>query len=190
MKGSPWQLLGLGFVGWIVYKVLNQSSATGTLTEKVANVVDAVQNTFDPGSWAKSANALKYIPYILDTETQLGIPPYLLARIAYQESHFRDDIVNGTVKSPAGAVGLMQLMPQYFANAGRYWVDDVYTAGQLLVQLYNRFQDWQLAVAAYNDGQGNVNKYIRGVRQLPQETINYVTDVMADVPLQGSVINV
>jgi hypothetical protein len=48
------------------------------------------------------------------------------------------------------------------------------------------FTDWTLALAAYNDGQGNVRAYLAGNRALPAETLNYVSDVLADVPVPGA----
>jgi soluble lytic murein transglycosylase-like protein len=50
------------------------------------------------------------------------------------------------------------------------------------------FGDWGLAVAAYNDGQGNVNKYLAGTRALPAETLAYVSDVLSDVPVSGATL--
>jgi soluble lytic murein transglycosylase-like protein len=194
MRRSP--LLWLFAVGgaYLAYRVLTQPSASGTLSEQVSNLGEDIVNTVSPGAWKSSAKAQQYVPYINDVETYLGIPPDLLARIAYEESHFRDDIVSGIVKSPVGAVGLMQLMPQYFPGAGVNWQTDVQTAGSDLVSLFKQFNDWQLAVAAYNWGPGNVRHWLSkggySGGALPTETSKYVTQILADVPLAGALVNV
>lgn len=139
-------------------------------------------------SWKTEGDAATYLPTLEDAERAHGIPTDLLSRIAYQESHWRADIVSGTTRSPAGAVGLMQLMPQDFPGAGVAWPTDVQTAAKLLSRLYAHFQDWQLAVAAYNDGQGNIQAYLDGSRTLPTETALYVKNVIADVPVAGLLV--
>jgi soluble lytic murein transglycosylase-like protein len=131
-----------------------------------------------------------YLPALNAVEEQFGIPHDLLARIAYQECSFRPEVISGAVKSPAGAVGMMQLMPQFFPGAGVDWHADILTAATYLSQLHRQFLDWQLAVAAYNWGPGNVEHYENGeIHSLPQETENYVSDVFTDVPMDGALLN-
>jgi soluble lytic murein transglycosylase-like protein len=131
----------------------------------------------------------EYLPALAAAEIEYAIPTDLLARIAYQESRWRSDIVSGATRSPAGAVGLMQLMPGYFPNAGQDWHADIVTAAQLLALNYRRFGNWQTALAAYNDGAGNIDAWLQGKRPLPQETQAYVAQVCADVPLEQAIIN-
>ena len=126
-------------------------------------------------------------------EVRYAIPQDLLMRIAYQECSWRPEVINCTVVSPAGARGMMQLMPQYFPDAGKSIVNDINIAGQLLANLYRRFSDWQLAVAAYNWGQGNVHHAIvtegePTLADLPPETVKYVTQVFGDVPIEGALV--
>jgi soluble lytic murein transglycosylase-like protein len=128
-----------------------------------------------------------YLPQISMVESQCGIPTDLLARIAYQECSWRAEVIDGTVKSPAGAVGMFQLMPQYFPGAGVSWMQDAETAGRYLSQLHRQFNDWQMAVAAYNWGPGNLSRYEQNPSGgLPRETKNYVAGVFTDVPVPGS----
>jgi len=96
--------------------------------------------------------------------------------------------------SPAGAKGLWQFMlttgKQYDLEVN-YYVDDRFdpikstkAACEYLTVLYKTFNDWDLALAAYNSGAGNVKKAIRRsggktnywqIRQfLPEETRAYV----------------
>jgi soluble lytic murein transglycosylase-like protein len=137
------------------------------------------------------AGSAPYIGLLNGAEDAFGIPHNLLARIAFQESSWRAPVINGTIKSSAGAVGIMQLLPKYFPNAGASVAADIHTAAQLLLSLYHRFDDWQLAVAAYNWGGGNVDHEMatdEGLGGMPQETQNYVTKVFSDVPVPGSLV--
>lgn len=131
-----------------------------------------------------------YRPLCNIVEHSEGIPPDLLARIAFQESSWRMEVITGIVKSKAGAVGIMQLMPEFFPQAGQDAGQDIQTAGRLLKSLFNRFGNWQLAVAAYNDGQGNVHAFLKLGRELPAETRTYVAQVMGDVKLAGPLVDI
>jgi soluble lytic murein transglycosylase-like protein len=137
-------------------------------------------------SWMDEGEGPLWMQSLHAAEIKHGIPTNLLARIAFQESHFRSDIISGRVRSKVGAIGMMQLMPQFFPGAGVSVIADIDTAADLLASLYRRFQDWQTAVAAYNDGGGNVDKVLKGERQMPLETRNYVAQVFADVTVPGS----
>jgi soluble lytic murein transglycosylase-like protein len=140
-------------------------------------------------SWLSSANAKKWLPFLTAAENNFGIPAGLLARIAYQESRFRQDVIAGTTTSEVGALGLMQLLPQYFQTVRRPipfsdsdTQDQINEAASLLSSLYHRFGDWTLAVAAYNDGAGNINQVLAGTRSLPAQTAQYLQQISADLP--------
>ena len=83
--------------------------------------------------------------------------------------------------SNKGASGLMQLMP---ATAKRFGVTDIFDKAQnikggstYLAWLHRRFKgDWSLALAGYNAGEGNVDKY--GGIPPYRETQNYVKKVL------------
>lgn len=112
-----------------------------------------------------------------------GLPENLLARVAYQESHFRQDIISGKTVSSAGAVGIMQLVPKWHPNVNPLDpFDAIPYAARYLRQLFNQFGSWELALAAYNWGPGNLKKDLTG-KAWPQETINYVNDIAGDVGL-------
>ncbi|HEY5349229.1 MAG TPA: lytic transglycosylase domain-containing protein [Candidatus Lustribacter sp.] len=105
------------------------------------------------------------------------VDPALVAAIVANESAF-----DARATSPAGARGLMQLMPGTAASLG---VSDVYDPEQnvsggtrYLRGLLDRFNgDVPKAVAAYNAGPGAVQKY-GGIPPFP-ETQHYVHDVLA-----------
>lgn len=141
-------------------------------------------------SWKTVKNASKYLPLLNAAESRYGIPHDLLARQAYQESRFRDDIVTGKAVSSAGALGLMQIVPKFHpsidpgdaAADARAALDParaVDYAARYLVSLKKQFGSWSLALAAYNAGPGNVAKY-KGVPPFT-ETRNYVAQITGDL---------
>jgi soluble lytic murein transglycosylase len=126
-----------------------------------------------------------------------GIDPALIAGVIYAESHF----IDGRTSS-AGAQGLMQLTPataQYIAQKSggtAFRVSDLGTpqvniayGAFYLRYLMNRYgDDVPLVLAAYNAGEGNVDKWIAQARAKDKaldieaipfgETRSYVTKVL------------
>lgn len=161
-------------------------AGTSTPYKDTFSFADTIKKFSQAGSYASGQASRTVDPVqkadllatIAATEQALGIPAGLLARIANQESRFRPDIISGATKSSAGAVGLMQLMPKDFPDAGKDAKSDINSAGAYLTKLYHQFGSWDLAVAAYNDGPGNIRKVLAGKKSLPAETANYEQNVM------------
>ena len=135
----------------------------------------------------------EWLPLLNAAEDRYALPHNLLARIAFQESSFRPEVIDCQIASKAGALGIMQLMPAYFPNAGHSPAVDIDDAAQLLANLHARYKDWQLALAGYNWGGGNVHHVIvtEGIpmlADLPAETANYVKQIVADVPVPGILV--
>jgi membrane-bound lytic murein transglycosylase D len=120
--------------------------------------------------------------------------PAELVWIAEVESSF-----DPRAKSPAGAAGLFQLMPATAKQYGlRTWpLDQRYkpeesagAAAKYLSALHGRFKDWRLALAAYNSGEGTVQRLLNRTKvksfdaiatRLPAETQLYVPKVEATI---------
>jgi soluble lytic murein transglycosylase-like protein len=111
-----------------------------------------------------------------------GVPEDLALRLARQESgirHYRSD--GSVIRSSAGALGVMQLMPATAAELGvdPYDEDQNIEGGiRYLRKMYQIFGNWNHAVAAYNAGPGRVQKVLRGEQSLPAETVTYVSAIL------------
>lgn len=143
--------------------------------------------------WSPPSKARPYLTEIYNAERAYNIPPNLLARLIYQESRFRDDIIHGDVTSAAGAVGIAQIVPRWHPNVNpRDPVASIWYAANYLRELYDQFRPrvsddltgWKLALAAYNWGPGNQNRdLVDDVigNEWPQETRAYVREIAGDV---------
>lgn len=138
--------------------------------------------------------SLYYMPIFEDALDKYGLPMEL-RNLAIIES-----ALNPNAVSKAGATGLWQFMTSTAQGEGlevNSLVDerrDPYrssdAAARFLKKLYNTYDDWSLAIAAYNCGPGNVNKAIRRAgggkkdfweiyNYLPSETRNYIPAFIA-----------
>lgn len=107
--------------------------------------------------------------------------------------------LNPRARSRAGAVGLWQFVPgtgKYYKLNIDWYIDErsdpeksTKAACEYLRYLHTMFNNWELALAAYNCGPGNVRKAIRNARNkrdfweiyyyLPRETRSYVPQFVA-----------
>ncbi len=129
-------------------------------------------------AWAGPAPlSLATVPYsalFRTAEVRYGVPASLLAAVAHQESGFDPHAV-----SPAGARGLMQLMPSTARTLGVNPDDPAQAvdgAARMLRSLITEFGGVDKALAAYNAGPGAVHRY-SGVPPYP-ETKAYVPAVL------------
>lgn len=136
----------------------------------------------------------KYIFHIVEELERRNMPTEL-ALLPYIESAFNPQAV-----SSARAAGMWQFMPatgtdydlkqNLFRDDRRDVVASTRAALDYLQRLYGMFGDWQLALAAYNWGEGNVGRAIQRNQRaglptgytdinMPAETRNYVPKLQA-----------
>ena len=129
---------------------------------------------------------LRYEEFVTGHAENYRLEPELVAAMIYQESKFDADAV-----SSSGAVGLMQLLPetgQGIADrtGGKHWTPEDLHNPELNVRygswyfrhLLDKYEDEELALAAYNAGQANVDRWRKdGVGIQFDETRHYVERV-------------
>ncbi|ENU80130.1 hypothetical protein F975_01883 [Acinetobacter sp. ANC 3789] len=125
-------------------------------------------------SFAKvQMNAAKY--NFADKESLYGLPSGILSAIMMNESRGDTYRKGKLLTSESGAQGSFQFLP---ATAKRFGVDvtsvesSAAGAAKYLQYLYNRFGDWDKAIAAYHAGEGNVEKG----KNIGPRTKNYVSN--------------
>ena len=136
-----------------------------------------------PSLFSSSSTAVSYSrrvqefwPIISETSSRHGVDAELVKAVIQIESNY-----NHRAISKKGAMGLMQLMP---GTANRYGVKQAFDPKQnveggvrYLRDLLDLFRDTKLALAAYNAGEGAVQRY-NGIPNYT-ETQNYVRKVLA-----------
>jgi membrane-bound lytic murein transglycosylase D len=140
------------------------------------------------------ARSSRYLFYIVEEVNSRGMPTEI-ALLPFVESAF-----NPVAKSTAKAMGIWQFMPatgkdfkltqNVFRDERRDVLQSTNAALDYLQRLHRQFGDWQLALAAYNWGEGNVAKAIKRNQaarlptdylslKMPKETREYVPKLMA-----------
>ena len=129
----------------------------------------------------------EYVPFVEQYAEEFGVPVDLVYAVIKTESGFDSSAV-----SRKGAIGLMQMMPATF----EWLTDDILREylgiGMLydpetnikygtyyLSRLYNRFGDWDTALAAYNGGEGNVSEWLKD-KKYSDDGIKLKTDKIPD----------
>ena len=139
--------------------------------------------SLDDFSEDERARILAVQDLVAEAAAEHELDPALLNGMIWVESRF-----DPKAKSPAGARGLMQLMPATAAYLAKrmgehtpraYDPEFNVRAGALyLAEMRDKFGDEQLAVAAYHAGPGNVKKWVASGQQFPEYSQAYVAKVM------------
>jgi membrane-bound lytic murein transglycosylase D len=142
--------------------------------------------------WRRSGRYMAMIRRVFRAE---GVPEQL-AYLAAVESNF-----NPHARSPARAVGMWQFTAPTARKFGlriqRPWYDEridpessTHAAARLLAYLFDRYENWELALAAYNAGEARVNEALERARRhgrpqdywslrLPRQTQGFVPAFLA-----------
>jgi soluble lytic murein transglycosylase-like protein len=134
--------------------------------------------------------AADWRPYILEASSRFGVPTAWIERVMMAESRGRATLDGRPIRSSAGAMGLMQLMPGTWTDMrARLGLGsnpdeprDNILAGTLYLRLmYDRF-GYPGLFAAYNAGPKRYAAYLAGRVRLPSETVGYLASVAPAVP--------
>jgi soluble lytic murein transglycosylase len=139
-----------------------------------------------PGWWERLWYPLSYGQIVRGHARNYELDPALLAAVIYQESKFKAD-----ARSKSGAIGLMQLLPDtakgiaLHTGGTQFRVADLYVpeinvryGAWYLRHLLQKYGDERDALAAYNAGQDNVDRWRREGKGIQfAETRAYVTRV-------------
>ena len=141
---------------------------------------------FLTGALDKKQHPRQFCEYVEEYSEEFRVPEAIIYAVIKCESSF-----DSTAVSSAGAIGLMQLMPDTFAYLCTKLGDD-YETGMLydpktnirygtyyLSMLYERFGIWETVFAAYNCGPSRVNGWIEEGK---------VTDSgrLSEIPIAGT----
>jgi soluble lytic murein transglycosylase-like protein len=145
---------------------------------------------------AKADGVERWRPIIEEASTRFGIPTSWIERVMRAESRGFTTLNGRPIRSRAGAMGLMQLMPAT-------WMDmrvrlglgtnpddphDNILAGTCFLRLmYDRF-GYPGLFGAYNAGPGTYAAWLAGNRRLPGETVAYLGTVGGTSPPMSLVI--
>lgn len=152
------------------------ASVQATATNSVATQA-TTPSTTDSVASTSTGPATQYDAIIQKASLTYGIPEKMIKAVIKQESNF-----NTNATSSVGAAGLMQLMPataQYLGVTNTRDAEQNIMAGtKYLKQMYDKFGSYELMLAGYNAGPGNVSKY-GGIPPF-NETQNYVSKIMTN----------
>jgi len=122
-----------------------------------------------PGWWERLWYPLRYEQIVRGHARHYNLDPALLAAVIYQESKF-----HAHARSKSGALGLMQLLPStaegiaVHTGGTRFQLSDLYDpeinvryGSWYLHHLIQKYGDERTALAAYNAGQDNVDRWQR-----------------------------
>lgn len=129
-------------------------------------------------------------PYIVEASSRFGVPVAWIEAVMQAESRGRTHLKGRPIRSSAGAMGLMQLMPATWDETrARLGLgsnpddprDNILAGTFYLRLMYDRF-GYPGLFAAYNAGPGRYAEHLSGRRALQTETIGYLASVAPSAP--------
>lgn len=134
---------------------------------------------------ARADEVERWHPMIEEASTRFGIPTSWIERVMRAESRGHTVSNGRPIRSRAGAMGLMQLMPSTWADMRARLAlgnnpddprDNILAGTFYLRLMYDRF-GYPGLFGAYNAGPGIYAAYLAGTRPLPSETVAYLGSV-------------
>lgn len=165
-----------------LWALVRESTAT-TAGDEVATVFDDMADTMNSFVTNWPAGSAPYRSMIEAAAAAHSVPVSILAWLLWKESRYNPKIIDGTIKSPVGALGIAQFMPATAreelgsVEAALDPAKAIPGAARYLRKLYNALGTWEKALAAYNWGIGNVRR--KGIASAPAETRDYYSTILA-----------
>lgn len=131
------------------------------------------------------ASIARWHPLMAEAAARFGLPESWIARVMHAESAGLTTLNGRPIRSQAGAIGLMQLMPATWeAMRVRLGLggnpddphDNIMAGTAYLRLMYDRF-GYPGMFAAYNAGPGRYAAYLAGQSSLPRVTLAYLASV-------------
>lgn len=149
--------------------------------KRFLNTLGIAPQSFTAKQFSKAA---PYEDAFTAAEKKYNLPRGILANIAHRESNFNAGAQHRNSRGVVTGQGLMQLNPANFPSAGKSTEGDINIAAAELARLIKAWKRYagdqaalSLAIASYNDGQGNIGKRLKAGALAPQETRDYVSAV-------------
>ncbi len=124
--------------------------------------------------------------YIAEAARDFAIPEPWIRAVMGQESGGRTMLNGRPITSPAGAMGLMQVMPGTYSDLRRRYAlghdsydphDNILAGTAYLREMYERY-GYPYLFAAYNAGPRRFDAFFLGGKPLPSETLDYVQSIV------------
>ncbi|MBV9734359.1 MAG: lytic transglycosylase domain-containing protein [Acidisphaera sp.] len=124
-------------------------------------------------------------PYVHEAAARFSVPETWVREVMRQESGGQEFLGGQPTTSSAGAMGLMQVMPDTYAMLrDRYGLgsdpydphDNILAGTAYIREMYDRYGSPGF-LAAYNAGPQRLDDYLSGAGTLPNETVNYLASV-------------
>lgn len=176
--GSALLGLVLGLTAFLILRTINPQLINLQLTSPGggAGVTSSSSGTTSGGTIPKYTGAApeEIKVKVKEYANKYGISEDIALALVNAESNF-----NPRATSPKGAMGLMQLMPGTASGlTDPYDIDQNLNGGmKYLKQMYERYNgNWEMALAAYNWGSGNLDS--KGYENRPKETQDFVCKIL------------
>ena len=147
-------------------------------TQEAARYVAHAKRTYAPPGPAEDP----WGPYIREASARFDIPDPWIRSLMRVESGGKEYLNGGLITSGAGAMGLMQVMPETYDGLRERYVlgddpfdphDNILAGVAYMREMYDLYGSPGF-LAAYNAGPSRLDDYLANLRPLPDETRHYV----------------
>jgi soluble lytic murein transglycosylase len=142
-----------------------------------------------PTWYERARYPLQYSAIVRQQAREKDLDPALVAAVIYQESRFHTD-----ARSQAGAIGLMQLQPETAEAIALRTGGTAFDVSDLtnpainirygswyLQNLFEKYRNERLVLAAYNAGQGNVDRWLASGQPIEYAETRAYVDAVASL---------